>query len=93
MGTVNDLINLILTMYNKIVLANNFPFPYILTAIHCFFVTAGSLICLKAGVFTRAQLTQSDAVIVIGLYTFNIVVSNVSLYISCGRGLIVGMSS
>ena len=75
--------NLILTIYNKLVLAGSFPFPYMLTAIHCLFGTMGSSICLKNRVFTQARLTQSAA-IAIGLfsvlYTINIIVSNASLY-------------
>ena len=75
--------NLTLTIYNKFVLAGSFPFPYMLTAVHCLFGTVGSSICLKNGVFTQARLTQSETIIVglfSGLYTINIIVSNVSLY-------------
>ena len=70
-------------MYNKLVLAGNFPFPYTLTAVHCLFGAGGSLLCLKRGVFTQAKISQIDTVLVIlfsGLYTINIIVSNVSLY-------------
>jgi hypothetical protein len=75
--------NLALTIYNKLVLAGDFPFPYTLTAIHCFFGTVGSLVCLKRGVFTQIRLTQSETAIVVlfsVLYTINIIVSNVSLF-------------
>jgi hypothetical protein len=75
--------SLSLTIYNKLVLAGQFPFPYTLTAIHCFFGTVGSLLCLKRGVFTQVRLTQTETAIVVlfsGLYTINIIVSNVSLF-------------
>jgi hypothetical protein len=75
--------NLVLTIYNKLVLAGGFPFPYMLTTVHCLFGTVGSSICLKNRVFTQARLTQSET-IVIGLfsvlYAINIIVSNASLY-------------
>jgi hypothetical protein len=75
--------NLALTIYNKLVLAGDFPFPYTLTAIHCFFGTVGSLVCLKSGVFSQIRLTQRETAIVVlfsVLYTINIIVSNVSLF-------------
>jgi hypothetical protein len=88
--------NLALTIYNKLVLAGNFPFPYTLTAIHCFFGTLGSYICLKQGMFNRARLTYGDTALVTlfsVLYTVNIIVSNLSLYVSYGTNLIVDSSS
>ena len=88
--------NLSLTMYNKIVLAGDFPFPYTLTAIHCFFGTVGSLVCWKRGVFTPVRLTQTETAIVVlfsGLYTINIMVSNVSLFVYARIWLIVDISS
>src|SRR5271170_5666201 len=75
--------NLGLTIYNKLVLAGDFPFPYTLTAIHCFFGTVGSLVCLKRGVFSQVRLTQRESAIIMlfsVLYTINIIVSNVSLF-------------
>lgn len=75
--------NLALTIYNKLVLAGSFPFPYMLTAVHCLFGTLGSSICLKNGVFNQARLTQRETIAIglfSGLYTINIIVSNVSLY-------------
>jgi Triose-phosphate Transporter family len=77
--------NLSLTIYNKLVLAGNFPFPYTLTAIHCFCGTLGSYICLKQGIFKRVGLTYRDTALVSlfsVLYTVNILVSNLSLYAS-----------
>ena len=75
--------NLALTIYNKIVLAGDFPYPYTLTAVHCFFGTVGCLICLKRGLFTPVRLTRTETGIIVlfsGLYTINIIVSNVSLF-------------
>lgn len=75
--------NLALTIYNKLVLAGNFPFPYTLTAIHALAGTIGSWICLRRGMYTMASLTMRETVHIIlfsGLYTINIIVSNVSLY-------------
>lgn len=77
--------NLALTIYNKLVLAGSFPFPYLLTAVHCLFGTLGSSICLKNGVFNQARLTQRETIAIglfSGLYTINIIVSNVSLYVT-----------
>lgn len=76
--------NLVLTIYNKVVLAGDFPYPYTLTAIHCLFGTAGSLVCLKRGLFKPERLTQMETGIVVlfsGLYTINIIISNLSLSI------------
>jgi len=75
-------LNLALTIYNKLVLAGNFPFPYTLTAIHCLFGTLGSYICLNQGIFSRVRLTYRDTALVSlfsVLYTVNIIVSNLSL--------------
>lgn len=75
--------NLALTIYNKLVLVGNFPFPYTLTAVHCLFGTIGSAICLKKGVFVDARLTRRESILIAFfsvLYTVNIIVSNVSLY-------------
>jgi len=79
--------NLALTIYNKLVLAGNFPYPYTLTAIHALSGAIGSWICLQRGLFSMAQLTRKEIVHIIlfsGLYTINIVVSNVSLYLLNG---------
>lgn len=84
--------NLALTIYNKIVLAGDFPFPFVLTAIHCFFGAVGSLVCLKRGMFIQVRLTQAEAAIVVlfsGLYTVNIIVSNVSLFPNTSIWLII----
>ena len=94
--TAYFVLNLALTIYNKLVLAGNFPFPYTLTAVHCLFGTLGSHICLKQGIFTRAKLTTRDTALVTlfsVLYTVNIIVSNVSLYASHATKLIIDSSS
>ena len=75
-------LNLALTIFNKLVLAGGFPFPYTLTAIHCLFGTAGSSFCLQRGSFTPAKLSSAENIIIFWfswLYTVNIIVSNVSL--------------
>src|ERR1700738_4807910 len=75
--------NLALTIYNKCVLAGNFPFPYTLTAVHAFSGSVGSYICWKRGVFSMATLTARETVQIImfsGIYTVNIIMSNVSLF-------------
>lgn len=89
--------NLALTIYNKLVLAGNFPFPYTLTAVHCLFGTIGSWICLSHGVFVQARLKGNEVVHIVlfsGLYTINIIVSNVSLcVVAIDDVLMVGISS
>jgi len=78
-------LNLALTIYNKLVLAGGFPFPYALTAIHCMFGTAGCSFCLQRGMFMTARLSSTEHIIIFWfswLYTVNIIVSNVSLYSS-----------
>lgn len=77
--------NLLLTIYNKLVLAGDFPFPYTLTAIHCLFATIGSWACLRSGGFTQARLSRRESIIIglfSAIFTVNILVSNVSLYLS-----------
>jgi Triose-phosphate Transporter family len=75
--------NLALTIYNKFVLAGDFPFPYTLTAVHALSGSVGSFLCWKRGLFSMVTLTTRETVQIIlfsGLYTINIIVSNVSLY-------------
>jgi hypothetical protein len=75
-------LNLALTIYNKLVLAGGFPFPYTLTAIHCLFGTAGSYFCLQSGGFVQAKLSFEETLLIFLfslLYAVNIIVSNVSL--------------
>jgi len=89
--------NLALTIYNKLVLNGNFPFPYTLTAIHALCGAIGSWICLERNVFSMPQLAPRESLQIIMfsvLYTINIITSNVSLYFS-NRGwrLILGTLS
>ena len=75
--------NLALTIYNKLVLNGNFPFPYTLTAIHALCGAIGSWICLERNVFSMPQLTARESIQIIlfsVLYAINIITSNVSLY-------------
>jgi hypothetical protein len=77
-------LNLALTIFNKFVLARGFPFPYTLTAIHCLFAAAGSSVCLQNGLFMQVKLSIKETLLVLlfsWLFTINIIVSNVSLYI------------
>lgn len=77
------ILNLSLTLYNKIIL-NNFKFPYSLTAIHTFCGTIGCLILYAMGVFTPAKLGDRENLIMVMfsvLYTINIAISNVSLHL------------
>lgn len=76
--------NLALTIYNKVVLNGNFPFPYTLTAVHAFCAAIGSWLCLEQHVFSMPQLRARESVQIIlfsVLYTINIITSNVSLYV------------
>ncbi|RDB23391.1 GDP-mannose transporter GONST5 [Hypsizygus marmoreus] len=74
-------LNLSLTLYNKSLLIN-FPFPYTLSAIHALCGSIGSLILVKAGAVPPPRLTVQETLVLLafsGLYTVNIIVSNVSL--------------
>jgi Triose-phosphate Transporter family len=78
--------NLALTIYNKVVLNGNFPFPYTLTAVHAFCGAVGSWLCLEQNIFSMPQLKKRESIQIIlfsVLYTINIVTSNVSLYVLC----------
>jgi len=78
-------LNLALTIYNKLVLAREFPFLYALTAIHCICGTAGCSFYLQRGMFMTAKLSSMEHIIIFWfswLYTVNIIVSYVSLYSS-----------
>ncbi|KAI7888194.1 triose-phosphate transporter family-domain-containing protein [Mucor mucedo] len=77
------ILNLSLTLYNKIVL-NNFKFPYSLTAIHTLCGSVGCYILYAMGVFTPAKLGDRENLIMVMfsvLYTINIAISNVSLHL------------
>ncbi|GLB39894.1 putative triose-phosphate Transporter family protein [Lyophyllum shimeji] len=73
--------NLTLTLYNKSLLIN-FPFPYTLSAVHALCGSIGSLILVRTGSVPVPRLNALETLILLafsGLYTVNIIVSNVSL--------------
>ncbi|KAH7337704.1 triose-phosphate transporter family-domain-containing protein [Rhizoctonia solani] len=73
--------NLALTLHNKYLL-NDFPFPWLLTALHAFCAALGSWICVWQGVFEPAPLNHPTTPL-LGLfsilYSANIAASNASL--------------
>ncbi|KAF8065238.1 triose-phosphate transporter family-domain-containing protein [Lyophyllum atratum] len=74
-------LNLSLTLYNKSLLIN-FPFPYTLSALHALCGSIGSLILVRNGSIPVPRLNTHETLILLafsGLYTINIIVSNVSL--------------
>jgi hypothetical protein len=76
-------LNLCLTIYNKAVLGK-FPYPWLITTLHTGFGAVGCSVLLAKGVFRLSRLTtRSHAVLVAFsfLYTMNIAISNVSLYV------------
>ncbi|CAE6478486.1 hypothetical protein ACGC1H_006302 [Rhizoctonia solani] len=73
--------NLALTLHNKCLL-NDFPFPWLLTALHAFCAALGSWICVWQGVFELAPLNHPTTPILALfsiLYSANIAASNASL--------------
>ncbi|CAE7063015.1 unnamed protein product [Rhizoctonia solani] len=73
--------NLLLTLHNKCVL-NDFPFPWLLTALHAFCAALGSWICVWQGVFEPAPLNHPTTPLLALfslLYSANIAASNASL--------------
>ncbi|KEP55064.1 triose-phosphate transporter [Rhizoctonia solani 123E] len=73
--------NLALTLHNKCLL-NDFPFPWLLTALHAFCAALGSWICVWQGVFEPAPLNHPTTPILALfsiLYSANIAASNASL--------------
>lgn len=75
------ILNLSLTLYNKSLLIN-FPFPYTLSALHALCGSIGSLILVHTGSIPVPRLKTRETLILLafsGLYTVNIIVSNVSL--------------
>jgi len=74
-------LNLSLTLYNKSLLIN-FPFPYTLSALHALCGSIGSIILVRIGSIPVPRLIPHEKLILLafsGLYTLNIIVSNVSL--------------
>jgi hypothetical protein len=79
--TLYFLLNLTLTLYNKVLLLS-FPYPYTLTAIHALFGLAGGTFLRLQNVYQPKSLHSSDhAVLVVFsvLYSVNIAISNASL--------------
>ncbi|KAF8685153.1 TPT protein [Rhizoctonia solani] len=73
--------NLALTLHNKYIL-NDFPFPWLLTALHAFCAALGSWICVWQGVFEPAPLNHPTTPLLAlfsVLYSANIAASNASL--------------
>lgn len=77
-------LNLALTLYNKAILGG-FRFPWLVTAVHCSTVSIGCVALLCGGAFSLTRLTAREHLVLVAfsfLYTLNIAVSNVSLYVS-----------
>lgn len=75
------ILNLVLTLYNKILLVS-FPFPFTLTAVHAIFGLAGGTCLRLQNVYHPKSLWGSDYVLLLAfslLYSINIAVSNASL--------------
>ncbi|CAE6436586.1 unnamed protein product [Rhizoctonia solani] len=73
--------NLALTLHNKYLLSD-FPFPWLLTALHAFCAALGSWICVWQGVFEPAPLNHPTTPLLALfsiLYSANIAASNASL--------------
>lgn len=61
-----------------------FRFPWLLTALHTGCVTVGCTLLLLRGHFKLSSLTMSENLILVAfsfLFTINIAISNVSLYV------------
>ncbi|KAI0267264.1 TPT-domain-containing protein, partial [Gloeopeniophorella convolvens] len=74
-------LNLVLTLYNKILLVS-LPYPYTLTAVHALFGCLGGSWLRFRNVYRPKALWGTDYLLLIGfsfLYSTNIAVSNVSL--------------
>ncbi|KAH9171121.1 TPT-domain-containing protein [Lactarius sanguifluus] len=75
------ILNLVLTLYNKILLVS-FPYPYTLTAVHAIFGLVGGTCLQLQNVYQPKSLWGSDYVLLLAfslLYSINIAVSNASL--------------
>ncbi len=77
--------NVALTLYNKSILAGQlFPYPWLLTAIHAGSASLGCYVLELRGAVRRTELSRRDERVLLGfsvLFTMNIAVSNVSLYV------------
>ena len=75
------ILNLVLTLYNKILLVS-FPYPYTLTALHAIFGLVGGTCLRLQNVYQPKSLWGSDYALLLAfslLYSVNIAVSNASL--------------
>jgi hypothetical protein len=75
------ILNLVLTLYNKILLVS-FPYPYTLTAVHAIFGLVGGTCLRLQNVYQPKSLWGSDHALLLAfslLYSINIAVSNASL--------------
>jgi hypothetical protein len=73
--------NLSLTLHNKAVLVD-FPFPYVLTAVHSLCSSLGVLVVRHRGLYTPSKLAAKDIWSLLAfsaLYALNVAISNVSL--------------
>ncbi|KAI9811338.1 MAG: UAA transporter [Pycnora praestabilis] len=78
------MLNLGLTLLNKLIM-NKLPFPSLLTSLHAAAGTAGCWMLNKLGYFTLGHVSLRDNLVLYAfsiLYTLNIAVSNVSLYLA-----------
>lgn len=81
--TLYFILNLALTLYNKVLLAS-FPYPYTLTAVHALFGLAGGTYLRLRNVYQPKTLWGSDYVVLVAfsiLYSVNIAISNASLHL------------
>lgn len=61
-----------------------FAFPWLLTTLHCSFVTVGCYVLLALGTFKLTKLSTHDNLVLVAfsfLFTINIAISTVSLYV------------
>ncbi|RYP02508.1 hypothetical protein DL766_010335 [Monosporascus sp. MC13-8B] len=76
--------NIGLTIYNKAILGS-FRFPWLLTALHAGCSSIGCTVMLQLGHYHAAKLTRQENLTLVAfsfLFTINIAISNVSLYVS-----------
>ena len=77
------LCNVALTIYNKLILGK-FPHPWLLTALHTGSASIGCYILRMRGTIPRTQLDWNEGMTLLAfsvLFTVNIAISNVSLYV------------
>jgi len=79
--TLYFILNLALTLYNKVLLVS-FPYPYTLTAVHALFGLVGGTSLRLQNVYQPKSLCGLDHIVLVAfsiLYSVNIAVSNSSL--------------